>query len=30
VAELVVNALDKMKLKYPAPSVDLTKVVLTE
>jgi len=30
VAELVVNALDRMKLKYPAPSVDLTKVVLTD
>lgn len=30
VAELVVNALDKMKLKYPAPNVDLTKVILTD
>jgi PPK2 family polyphosphate:nucleotide phosphotransferase len=29
VAELVVQALDKMNLKYPAPSVDLTKVSLT-
>jgi PPK2 family polyphosphate:nucleotide phosphotransferase len=28
VAELVVQALDKMRLKYPAPSVDLSKVVL--
>jgi len=25
----VVQALDKMNLKYPAPSVDLTKVSLT-
>jgi len=30
VAELIVSALDNMKLKYPAPSVDLTKVVLTD
>jgi polyphosphate kinase 2 (PPK2 family) len=28
VAELVVGALDNMRLKYPAPSVDLSKVVL--
>jgi PPK2 family polyphosphate:nucleotide phosphotransferase len=28
VAEFVVDALDKMRLKYPAPSVDLSKVVL--
>jgi polyphosphate kinase 2 (PPK2 family) len=28
VAELVVQALDNMRLKYPAPSVDLSKVVL--
>ncbi len=28
VAELVVEALDNMRLKYPPPSVDLSKVVL--
>jgi polyphosphate kinase 2 (PPK2 family) len=28
VAELVVQALDDMRLKYPPPSVDLSKVVL--
>jgi PPK2 family polyphosphate:nucleotide phosphotransferase len=28
VAELIVQALDNMKLKYPAPSVDISKVVL--
>jgi len=28
VAELVANALDNMRLKYPAPSVDISKVVL--
>jgi len=28
VAELIVQALDRMKLKYPAPSVDIRKVVL--
>jgi PPK2 family polyphosphate:nucleotide phosphotransferase len=28
VAELVVRALDKMRLKYPAPTVDISKVVL--
>ncbi len=28
VAELIVRALDRMKLKYPAPTVDISKVVL--
>ena len=28
VAELVVEALDRMRLKYPAPTVDISKVVL--
>jgi len=28
VAELVVHALDRMKLKYPAPTVDMSKVVI--
>lgn len=28
VAELIVSALDRMKLKYPPPSVDISKVVL--
>jgi polyphosphate kinase 2 (PPK2 family) len=28
VAELIVQTLDRMKLKYPAPSVDISKVVL--
>jgi len=28
IAELIVKALDNMKLKYPAPSVDISKVVL--
>lgn len=28
VAELIVDALDRMKLKYPAPTVDISKVVL--
>jgi PPK2 family polyphosphate:nucleotide phosphotransferase len=30
VAELVVRALDEMKLKYPPPTVDVSKVVLTD
>ena len=30
VAELVVKALNNMRLKYPAPTVDITKVVLTD
>ena len=30
VAELTVKTLDEMKLKYPAPSVDMSKVVLTD
>jgi PPK2 family polyphosphate:nucleotide phosphotransferase len=29
IAELIVQALDNMKLKYPAPTVDMSKVVLT-
>jgi PPK2 family polyphosphate:nucleotide phosphotransferase len=29
-AELTVRALDNMKLKYPAPSVDISKVVLSD
>ena len=29
IAELIVQALDDMKLKYPAPSVDISKVVLS-
>jgi PPK2 family polyphosphate:nucleotide phosphotransferase len=29
VAELIVKALDDMKLKYPAPTVDISKVVLS-
>jgi polyphosphate kinase 2 (PPK2 family) len=29
IAELIVNALDDMKLKYPAPTVDISKVVLS-
>jgi PPK2 family polyphosphate:nucleotide phosphotransferase len=29
IAELIVNALDDMKLKYPAPTVDVSKVVLS-
>jgi hypothetical protein len=28
VAELIVQALDRMKLKYPAPTVDISKVTL--
>jgi PPK2 family polyphosphate:nucleotide phosphotransferase len=28
IAELIVKALDRMRLKYPAPTVDLSKVVL--
>jgi hypothetical protein len=28
VAELIVQALDEMKLKYPAPSVDISNVLL--
>jgi hypothetical protein len=30
VAEVVVKALDEMKLKYPPPTVDVSKVVLTD
>jgi PPK2 family polyphosphate:nucleotide phosphotransferase len=29
IAELIVRALDNMKLKYPAPTVDISKVVLS-
>src|SRR5215472_14959483 len=29
IADVIVKALDNMKLKYPAPSVDVSKVVLT-
>lgn len=29
IAELIVQALDNMKLKYPAPTVDISKVVLS-
>jgi hypothetical protein len=29
IAELIVKALDDMKLKYPAPTVDISKVVLS-
>jgi len=29
IAELIVEALDNMKLKYPAPTVDISKVVLS-
>jgi len=28
VAEIIVQALDRMRLKYPAPPVDISKVVL--
>ncbi len=28
VAELIVRALDRMRLKYPAPTVDISKVIL--